>query len=162
MQEEDEKDERGEKKETERKGRKISKEYFGMSANVTLYITACMRTWFTATANQRRNCGCKATLRGYWGSRSTEEWGNITVSSFKSQHHVGRDILITEFLVENDRLSNWFHPFLRHVKSYDLSVRDGRFLFIYTFIMAWSKWFHSASVEWAVPGVCLHTLAGWG
>lgn len=58
-----------------------------------------------------RNCESQATLRGYWGSHSTEEWGNITVSSFKSQHHVGRDILITGFLVENDRLGNWFHPF---------------------------------------------------
>lgn len=70
-----------------------------------------MHAWLTTAANQRRNCESQATLRGYWGSHSTEEWGNITVSSFKSQHHVGRDILITGFLVENDRPGNWFHPF---------------------------------------------------
>lgn len=36
-----------------------------------------------------------------------------------------------------------FTPFSRRVKSNDPSVQGRRFFFIYAFIMAWSKWFHS-------------------
>lgn len=111
MQEEDEEDERGEKK-TEKRWKSIKGiVWYVCAVNVILYIPACVCTWLTTAANQRRDFGCQATLRGYWVSHSTEEWGNITVSSFKSQRHVGRDILITGFLRENDRLSNWIHPF---------------------------------------------------
>lgn len=96
-------------------------------------ITACVRTRLMSTTNQRRSCGCQVTLRGYWGTHSTEEWGNIMVSSFGSQHHVERVILIAGFTgFVTAPVIDFTLCFLQRTKSNDLS---GRLLFIYTFMV---------------------------
>lgn len=152
----------------EKKRWKSIKEYFGMSAPYMLHFIlqlVCVRDLRLLPTKG------ETTLRGCWGSHSTEEWGNITVSSFKSQHHVGRAILITGFLVENDRLSNRFYPLFMtcKVKWCKCTARANFYSFTCSLWRGLSDFtlftitFHSVSVsDCGVGGVRLHTLAGWG
>lgn len=134
MQEEDGEDKRGMEK---RKGEgKVEKNQ--RSVWVCLQHVEHVCTRLLSTTNQRRSCRCQATLRGYWGGgHCTEEWGNIMVSSFESQRHVGSLILITGFMTAP--VIDFTLCFLQRIKSNHLNARRRQiFIFIRTFVMVWS------------------------
>lgn len=117
MQEEDGEEETGMEK---RKGAgKVEKNQ--RSVWVCLQHVQHVRSRLLSRTNQRRSCGCQATLRGYRGAHSTEEWGNIMASSFESQRHVERVILITGPMTAP--VIDFTLCFLQRMKSNHLNVR---------------------------------------
>lgn len=108
---------------SEKEGKNL-KHIFFLCCNVTM-LTIKLIFYFWHVSIMRHRCpppphksrsqGQPATLTGFRRSHSAEELSNFTVSSSGSQHHGDMDVLITGFLVENDRPSNWFHP-LRIIK----------------------------------------------